>query len=64
MIITQQDPKFDTLDKAWQREGGDQFMCFAALWRRVQDNDEIKYIRVTDQNAFGFYASQSGQNLK
>lgn len=63
MIITKQDIQFESLDKAWQREGGDQFMHNAAMWRRVQDNDEIKYIRVTDQNAFGFYASQSGRNL-
>lgn len=63
MIITSEDPKFQTLENAWKHEGGDQFMCFAALWRRVEDNDQIKYVRITDQNAFGFYASESGRNL-
>lgn len=63
MVITSSDSQYIALHRQWQHEGGTEFLYQAALWRAIEDNGEIKFVRVSSNDAFQFYASETGRNV-
>jgi len=63
MIVKRTDSQYDLLYRQWQREGGTQFMYQAAMWRAVEDNGEMKFVRVSEAGAFHYYGDDSSHNI-